>query len=182
LKKIIAIALLALHMFNLCGHMLLYQYAVYKSDIFFEYQVSHNLYNVNDLVEVKLPVDMPHSAGWPAFESIHGQVKFKEAAYNYVKMKLSGDTIYLMCVPNYKNTRLTSQNIIDARQIANIPVNKKDHVPFGKMFTPGNYSAPVIAYRFSPPVAVLHVIEANIHARAVACHLPTPEQPPRPLA
>ena len=181
MKKIIAIALLVLHVFTLCGHILLYQYSVYKSDKFFEYQTSRNLYNVNDLVEVKLPVDMPHVQSWPAFESIRGQVQFKEASYNYVKMKLASDTIYLMCVPNYQNTKLIAQNVIDARQIADVPVHKKDHVPFGKLLMPGAYQIPATAFQFSPPVFLVGAIKKAGHQRAVACHLSPPGQPPNPL-
>jgi hypothetical protein len=182
LKKIIATALLALQLFTICGHMALYQYFVYQSDKLFNYQISRNLYNVNDLVQIKVPVDMPNIQSWTCFEPIRGQVQFKNACYNYVKLKLSKDTIYLMCVPNYEKTRLINQNIINAKEIADIPVNKKDHVPFGKIAQLGTYNYPITLYKFSPPVSTLLVNNTSFYSHVAARYLSTTKQPPKMLA
>jgi hypothetical protein len=105
---------------------------VYKTDKFFDEQVSKNLYNVDELTEVKIPINIPGVPDSQPYQSLAGQVQFRDANYNFVKMKMTGHAIYLMCVPNYSTTHYNMQNIICAKQIADIPVPKKDHVPFGK--------------------------------------------------
>jgi len=160
----------------------LYQYFVYRSDKLFNDQISKNMYNVNDLVEIKIPAYTPAFRDWDSFEPISGQVRLKNACYNYVKLKMTTDTIYLMCVPNYEKTRLFKQNIINAKQIADVPANKKEHVPFGKIFNPLKYNYQVTDYKFSPPVTTLYVNNSCCCFPPIQRNLSVPEQPPRMLS
>ncbi|MGZ3833268.1 MAG: hypothetical protein ACXVB0_07090, partial [Mucilaginibacter sp.] len=140
MKKLIAISLLVLQLFSLYGYMALYEYRVYQSDRLFNEQISENRYKLDDLVAVKVPVNMPTIQDWKDYVFVSGQVQFKNNCYNYVKLKMTRDTIYLMCIPNYNKTKLINQNIIDARKIADIPVSKKGRVPFGKGNSLGIYN------------------------------------------
>ena len=166
-------------MFTICGHLLLYQFFVYRSDKLFNDRIGKNMYNVHDLVLIKVPSHTGVTQSWNYFEKINGQIRFKNTCYNYVKLKLTRDTIYLMCIPNYEKTMLFNQNIINASHIADIPVNKKDHVPFGKTIDLGKYNYPNLLFKFSPPFITL---QANINTR---CFNPTvryliiPHQPPK---
>jgi hypothetical protein len=179
LKKLIAIALLCLQIFTICGHILFYQYFVYQSDKLFNDQISKNRYNVNDLVEIKVPLRTPAAQNWHQFESISGQVQFKNTCYNYVKLKLTRDTIYLVCIPNYEKTRLYNQNIINAKDIADIPVNKKDHVPFGKIVSLDNYNHVLTSYKFTPAIALLAVRNSGFYPDNAEHYIAVPEQPPK---
>ncbi len=140
-----------------------------------------NKYAVDDLVLVKVPVHMPSLENWEDYAYISGQIKFKNNSYNYVKLKMTKDTIFLMCVPNYKKTKLLNQNIIDARKIADIPISKKDHVPFGKAVSLSDYNYLPIQYAFFTPVVTLKVTVSNTGANLVKCFLPGPIQPPELL-
>jgi len=137
-----------------------------------------NKYAVDDLVSVKVPVNMPTIENWKDYIYMSGQIQFKNTAYNYVKIKMTRDTIYLMCIPNYKKTRLINQNIIDARKIADIPVNKKDHVPFGKALSLGEYNYQAIQYAFFTPVVTLKAPVNSTDPNLVKCFLSGPVQPP----
>jgi hypothetical protein len=181
MKKSIAISLLFLHLFSLYGHMALYAYFVYQSDKLFNEQISMNKYAVDDLVSVKVPVKMPTIEDWKDYVYISGQVQFKSNCYNYVKMKMTRDTIYLMCIPNYKKTRLNNQNIIDARKIADIPVSKKERIPFGKASDLGIYNYQIVQYRFRVPISILKITLHNINANIVKFGIATPGQPPEAL-
>lgn len=140
-----------------------------------------NEYAVDDLVPVKVPVSMPTVENWKDYIYLSGQIQFKNNSYNYVKIKMTKDTIYLMCIPNYKKTRLINQNIIDARKIADIPVNKKNHVPLGKTPGLGDYNYQVMQYQFFTPVAQLKVLFNNTDPQLVKCFLSRPSQPPELL-
>jgi hypothetical protein len=171
--------LLALHLFTLCGHILLYQYFVYKSDKFFNEQISKGRYNTDDLVEIKVPVDMPNVKNWESYVRIGGQIQFRDACYNYVKLKLTRDTIYVVCIPNYEKTRLINENIIDAKQIADMPISKKDHVPFGKTVSLDSYNYPVTLYLVSPKPITLPIVNNYSRLNLVLRYPDTPDQPPK---
>ena len=149
MKKLIAAMMLSIYLFNLGGQLALYQYFSALSDKFFTEQTAKGFYNIHDLTEVKLPVNMPDIADWKNYENIKGTIEFNDVSYNYVKMKITRTALYLMCVPDYNTTRLSDQNIIDAKQSHNVPVPKKDHVPFGKATVHGNFNIAFDQFSFS---------------------------------
>jgi hypothetical protein len=178
MKKLIAITLLSLHLLSLYGYMAVYEYCVFQSNRLFNEQISQNKYKIDDLVAVKVPVNMPTIQDWKDYSFISGEVQFKNNCYNYVKIKMTRDTIYLMCIPNYEKTRPYNKNIIDARKIADIPVNKKERVPFGKINTLGMYNYQVVQYRFLAPIAILKKRINYTHSNIIKSFIANPGQPP----
>lgn len=178
MKKLIAISLLSLHLFSLYGHLALYAYCVYESNRFFNEQISKDKYNVGDLVEMKIPVHMPTIEDWKEYSYVSGQVQFRNNSYNYVKIKMTRDTVYLMCVPNYSTTKLIGENIIDARKVADIPLNKKEHVPFGKVSILSDYNCQVLQFKFAVPVKILMKANNNSQAGIIKSSICSPGQPP----
>lgn len=136
-------------------------------------------YSLDDLVSVKIPVKMPTVENWKDYAAISGQVQFQNNSYNYVKLRMTRDTLYLMCIPNYKKTKLINQNIIIAHKIADIPNNKKDHVPFGKQSSLTEYNLDAVKYIFSSPVRFINNIIERFSAGTVKCALSSPAPPPR---
>jgi hypothetical protein len=179
LKKFVAAALLVVYLFNIGGQLALHQYFTYLSDKIFKEQTSMGRYNINDLTEVKIPANMPGITNWVNYENIAGQIKFGDCCYNYVKMKITKTAVYLMCVPNYETTRLSDQNILCAKNVKNIPVSPKEHVPFGKTTLLGNFNIEFTLFTFSSPykspvLTVVQFCQQLIH------HSPDiPEQPPK---
>lgn len=171
--------MLSLHLYSIYGHVLVHQYLVYRSDVFFNEQIGKGFYNRNDLVEIKLPVNMPCITSWSAYEPIRGQVQFKDASYNYVKLKITRKAIYLMCVPNYQRTQLLGQNIINAKNIPDIPVNKKSHIPFGKLNSPDKHNFPITFYAMSLPVTINRGNSIDFYSHTVERSVGAPDQPPR---
>jgi len=178
-KRLLAISLLLVHLYSLYGHTVLYFYSVYRSDKLFNEQISMDKYSLDDLVSVKIPVKMPTVEDWKDYVAVAGQVQFQNNSYNYVKLRMTKDTMYLMCIPNYKKTRLISQNIINARKIADIPNSKKDHVPFGKQSILNDYNLDAVKYSFASPVVFINNTIGSIKASLVKCSLPSPAPPPK---
>ncbi len=181
MKKLIAIALLFIHLFNIGGQLAFYQYLVFKTDRFFNEQINKNLYSVDDLTEIKIPVNLPHAADWKGYINLNGEVRFANASYNYVKIRVTQKAIYLMCIPNYKTTHLSGQNIIYAKQIKDIPVTRKEHVPFGKIILM-DYNTPVIDYMFSNPQFVLQKKKLTDQSLIPNTYRSGPGQPPDMMA
>lgn len=179
MKKLIAATLLTIYLFNIAGHLALYQYCTLLSDKVFNEQAGKGRYNRNDLTEVQIPVNMPGITDWTSFINVSGQIQFANTSYNYVKMKVTKHTLYLMCVPNYDATRLSDENILNAKNVKDIPVSKKDHIPYGKSTLIGTFSLPCLQFTFVPPIKItgtnlVHVVQP------LFSHTPdVPEQPPR---
>jgi hypothetical protein len=138
LKKLLAIAMLMLLIFNMGGYQLLFQYFIYQSDNFITEQINNNRYKSTDLIEVKIPVHLTIS-DWDAFQPIGGQLKVKDKVYNYAELRLTRDTMYLMCIPNHEKARIINAKNVYAKQVNDIPVNKKSNLPLLKKNISENY-------------------------------------------
>jgi hypothetical protein len=163
LKKTFAIVLLVAHFFNLGGYMVLSQYLVYRADKFASEQISKGKYDTANLIEIKIPQHMPQITNWKTYVNVSGQIQFDGAAYNYVKLKVTRDTIFVQCIPNYKTTKLLNENVICAKQLNDIPVSKKAHEASGKKTGIDNkYNHPVITYAFIPRVSAIQKLNTFI--------------------
>lgn len=165
MKKLIAISLLLIHFYNIGGQLLFHEFLVYQSDKLFNEEISQNRYNIADLTEIRIPANMHGISDWKTYQNLSGRIQFGNTAYNYVKIKMTSTAIYLVCVPNYATTHLCDKNVINATQIPDIPVSKKDHVPFGKINL-ATYSHQSALYKFSVPIVMirggLYYKQANI--------------------
>jgi len=125
LKKLVAILLLSMHLFYLGGYMLAFQYFMNKSDD----QIVSQLYGTgassSKLIKLKIPVHMPTLDDWADYANIQGQVQVKDAYYNYVRIKMTKDTLYLICLPNTVKANLAKANIIMTKNLNDIPLSKK---------------------------------------------------------
>ena len=157
----------------------MHQYCVYLSDKFFTEQTSKGLYNVNDLTEVKIPVNMPQIIDWKAYENVTGQVQFENISYNYVKMKITRNAIYLMCVPNYSTTHLSHQNIIIAKQVKDCRVPKKNHVPYTKTTLLNKFDFAFLRFEFSPAFKKITITVVQPVQRLYYYFPDIPELPPK---
>ena len=131
--------MLALLVFNMGGYMFFFQYLIYRSDNSISEQINNNRYKSTDLVEIKIPVKL-HIQDWSEYEVISGQVKLKDTTYNYAELKMTRDTMYLKCIPNHEKGRLVNANIIYGKQVNDIPLSKKAHLPLiKKSFSDSEY-------------------------------------------
>lgn len=179
MKKTIALILLNIYLLNIGGQLVLHQYLVYKSDRFFNEQIQKGLYNVTDLTEVTIPVNLSAIHDWSTFENISGHITFGNATYNYVKMRITKNALHLMCIPNYETTRFSDSNVLDAKGIKDIPVPQKEHVPFGKMVLQDNVSLSFVQFEFYCPVMPLPEIGSQPVQSLINNHQEIPEQPPK---
>jgi hypothetical protein len=147
LKKIFAIAILVLFLFNLGGYQLLFQYFIYESDVSITQEINNNRYRSADLVEVKIPVHL-NIENWNEFKPISGQVKVKENCYNYAELKMTRDTMYLMVIPNHDKAHIINAKNIYAKQINGIPLNKKAHEQVIKKASLSDYNLLAMLNRY----------------------------------
>ena len=179
MRKLIAIALLSFHLFSIGGYLVLDQYFSYRTGKLYNEQIAKNNYNVNDLTEIKIPVDMPNIAEWTEYENVSGSIRFEDNSYNYVKMRITHNFIYLMCVPNYETTNLSGDNVITAKHIKDMPVPKKDHRPFGKTNMFEKFQFSFLQFAFNIPAKSVKIFTIQPVQKVSSNSPDIPEQPPK---
>jgi hypothetical protein len=161
--------------------MVLFQYFIYQSNKFNEEQISKNLYKASDLVEIKIPVNLPKITNWNSYERICGTIQLQENWYNYVKLKMTRDTLFVMCVPNYKTTRLINANIIYAREVSEAPLNAKKQAMPLKSIAMFKYIPLTATVKLIPCVVIIKSAPARLNVKPVISHTDVLGQPPEVL-
>ena len=112
-------------------------------------QIFDNKIDDTKLIEIKIPVNMPTVNDWTEYEVIEGQIQLKDAYYNYVRLKMTHDTMYFVCLANTAKTRLVNANIITAKQISDVPLSKKGDQAAKKVNTLNEYNLQGFQYDYS---------------------------------
>ena len=152
--------MLVVHLFNVGGYLVLNQYLVQQSNKFVTEQISKGKYDINNLMEIKVKQHLPQIQDWKSYARVSGQIQLNGVAYNYVRLKMTRDTLFVQCIPNYETTKLLNENVICAKQVNDIPVSKKAHESSGKKAGVDNkYNFPVncnALFAISPEVQKLN--------------------------
>ena len=106
MKKVAAILLVAIHLFNVTGVRLTLEYMLHQSNVKFENQLDIGNYNQENLVEIKVPLSNPYYSSTPVYERYYGEFSQNGEYYNYVMRKVINDTVYLLCIKNNSKAEL----------------------------------------------------------------------------
>ncbi len=183
MKRLAAILLLSVHLFYLGGYTLVFQYFINRADSQMDKQVYGSKIENANLILLKVPVNMPTVTDWTDYETVAGQIQVKDAYYNYVRLKMTHDTMYFVCLANKAKTNLVKANKITANQIADVPVSKKSADPlFKKITVLSEYNLQSFEYNHSIFGAAL----TNSHRAVSACvsnpYIESPGKPPNLIA
>ena len=129
LKKILTILFLLIHTMNILGAQLFFSLAEKFSDQQMTANLDENKYNESDLIQLRLPLNIPYTTDRKDYERCDGNIVINGIHYNYVKRIVYNDTIYLYCIPNLQRTALNSVKNEFASRNADLPVNKKNDQP-----------------------------------------------------
>ncbi len=91
--------------FNLVGYRLVFNAIGDKATAKLEQKISAKDYSEEQLVEIRIPLNMPYYSD-KEYEEVYGETDFNGEHYRYVKRKVSGNTLYLMCLPNKEKTHI----------------------------------------------------------------------------
>ncbi len=110
MKKITAISLLLILLFNIAGYRLLFNQFEKIATANLENKIDQGTYSPEQLIEIKIPLSMPYYSD-KDYEAVHGETEWNGKHYRYVKRKISGNTLYLLCIPNHeKNNIVAAEN------------------------------------------------------------------------
>jgi hypothetical protein len=99
-KKIAAISLICLLVFNWYGYRFVTGYFQKKADTQLEAKIDVNDYDESQLVEIRVALDMPYQASSSDFERHYGEIELDGKIYAYVKRKIENGYLVLKCIPN----------------------------------------------------------------------------------
>lgn len=180
MKKLFAILLLAVMVFNLVGYRLLFSYMDNKVQANMVKQLDENTYTADGLLEVKIPLQLPYTTNWKSFERFDGVIELNGVSYSYFERKISNDTLVLHCVPNLQRDHLKKAQKDFARAVNDFqhPQGHKDEVPSLIKSLLLEFTGQHITYDYNvcaiKQTAYVTVNDALITSRFLA----SPEQPP----
>jgi hypothetical protein len=106
LKKITTIFLLLLMLFNMVGYRFVFSVldniASQKQDA----KIDAGDYNEANLIEIKVPLNMPYQQRFTEFERHYGQITVNGLVYTYVKMKVDDNMLILKCLPDFSRQQI----------------------------------------------------------------------------
>jgi hypothetical protein len=179
LKRFLAIALLSIHLFYIGGYTLFFEYYIHQADVQMVKQIFDNKIDNTKLIEIKIPVNMPTVNDWTEYEVIEGQIQLKDAYYNYVRLKMTHDTMYFVCIPNTVKTHLVKANIITANQINDVPITKKGHdASFKKINTLSDYNLQAFKYHYQEFETQLKPNDKPVSFKLNSPFIDSPGKPP----
>ncbi|RFZ84454.1 hypothetical protein DYU05_02210 [Mucilaginibacter terrenus] len=143
-------------------------------------QIYENKVDATQLIQIKLPVHMPEIQDWPDYEKVQGQIQFKDNYYNYLGVKMTRDTMYLVCIANAVKTRLANSNLIVAKDITDVPLSKKGtEAPNAKKATGGfEYQPVAFEYNYLAFFETLKEHENPISTSLTDPYIESPGKPP----
>lgn len=87
-------------MFNWFGYQLLTHYLQSKADARMVAKLDQNDYDESQLIEVRVPINLPYHNDWQEFERYDGQIEIDGIHYKYVKRKVEKGELVLLCIPD----------------------------------------------------------------------------------
>ena len=106
MRKIAAILLLIIFIFNWFGYRIVANYAQSVADRELEAQLDTDDYDISQLIVLKVPLHMPYQSNWDDFERFDGEIEVEGVHYKYVKRKVHNDSLILLCLPNESKSKI----------------------------------------------------------------------------
>lgn len=180
MKKLTAILLIAVYLFNLLGYSVVFSYFSSQTDRALSQQLDQNNYKDSDLVQLSIPLHLPYMQNTNGFERIDGTVESGGVQYNYVKRRIHNDTLYIMCIPNQQKANLAKEKSRYAGAVNDFGTAKKGKESAAKKSGPAaEYNNLIVHYNL-----VLNANSRVITGETIASALTSvahesPEHPPQ---
>jgi hypothetical protein len=112
--------------FNLLGYRWLFSVIEKNATANLEQKIAAGKYSDEQLVEISIPLNMPYYSD-KDYENVYGETDWNGEHYRYVKRKVSGNTLYLLCLPNKEKTSIVKVKNEFTKAVNDIPGINKAH-------------------------------------------------------
>lgn len=106
MKKLAAIFLLVIFLFNLVGYRGLFFIAERQWESQLKSSLDKDQYNEADLIIIRAPLQLPYVTDTREFQRTDGEVTVDGKIYRYVKSKIENGEYVLMCIPDHNKQKL----------------------------------------------------------------------------
>ena len=179
MKKLLAITLLCAHLLNWGGYAVFLQYFMHRSDEQIVKQMYDTRFDNSKLIEIKVAVNMPTVQDWSDYQNIQGQIQYKGSYYNYVRLKMTKDTMSFMCLPNTVKNHLEKARQVAEKNMADVPLNKKGHEASSKKADFGYDNVyDIVKCDYTQFAVQLNHITNNGFSRLTNPYIESPGKPP----
>lgn len=110
--------------FNLVGYRWLFNAFEQRATARLENKISTGNYSDDQLVEIKIPLNMPYFSD-KDYEEVYGERDWNGQHYRYVKRKVSNNVLYLLCLPNKEKTNIANVKNEFTKAVNDVPGNNK---------------------------------------------------------
>lgn len=154
MKKLLAITLLIVHLFNLAGYPFLFRYFIKQSSQQLTQKIDNHSYKDSELIEIKVALNLPYITASSDYQRLDGEITINGKHHNYVKRKVSEDTLYLLCLPNKQKDKLQLAKS-DYGKIVNDFDDKENESAVKKSNIFNQYHQVLSEYSFTSPNKLL---------------------------
>lgn len=105
---------------------MLFDYLQHRSGTKLTSRIDRNDFDESELVELKVPLDMPYTTTWSEYERLEGEITIDGQHHNFVKRKMVGDTLYLLCIPNTQKDKLASSEKAYSKKVNDFEGSEKN--------------------------------------------------------
>jgi hypothetical protein len=181
LRKLTAISFILILLVNLGGYRLIIAGMQSKADSRLESYIDNSRYEESQLIELRVPLNMPYQERYTEFERHYGEITIDGQAYTYVKRKIEGGVLVLKCIANKARQELKKVNDDQAKNnSAQQPQSSgKKQNSFAKIFS-GDFDDKSPQFNLSVPAASENMYDFNYTSSLNDVLIKTPHQPPRP--
>ncbi|HET9745570.1 MAG TPA: hypothetical protein VFP97_07655 [Chitinophagaceae bacterium] len=124
MKKIAAILLLCVMLVNLIGYRWIFTAIEDKVTAELEQKISLGDYDEAQLVEIQIPLNMPYYSD-KGYENVYGETDWNGSHYRYVKRKVSGNVLYLLCLPHTEKNSIIKAKDECTKAVNDVPASKQ---------------------------------------------------------
>lgn len=107
MKKVLAILLLVVFLFNVGGYYVLFWGLHFSAKTELIQRLDSEDYSELETFEFKIPLNIPYPIQNRGFDRVAGEFEHNGEFYELVKQKLENDTLHIVCVKNKAKQKLT---------------------------------------------------------------------------
>lgn len=182
MKKLAAILLMGVFMFNLFGYKLWVHYAEHHADKKLAAAVDNEQYDDAGLILIKKQISLPYYNNSAVYTRADGEVELNGMYYRYVKYRIHNNMLEMLCLPNTQKTNINKakDNYFSATADIEKNSNGKNKSPeknsLKKTFS--DFEVYAAAKPHTNNTATTEPYPASYHVNLGLLHKATVEQPP----
>jgi hypothetical protein len=108
MKRILSIAFLLIFLFNVVGYYGVYHLARRQLNAALLNRLDAEAYTEKETITLKLPFSIPYSVESQGYQRVNGSFRYSGEVFRLVKQKLEQDTLYIVCIRDHQEERLST--------------------------------------------------------------------------